>query len=551
MPNAARVGVRDAHPNLHCFVGSRITDHAFSVLVRWCLLGVLSGAAASLSCTAPAADLRIGLSADVTSLDPHFLAAQPNLTVGRHIFDSLTHVDERARLIPGLAESWRALDATTWEFKLRRGVRFHDGTELTAHDVAYSLERPLNIKGSPGSYAAYVRPIVAREIVDAHTLRLKTAAPYGALPDEVNSILIVSRKAAANATTEDFDAGRALIGTGPYRFVRYARGDRVELARNDDYWGGRPAWDKVSLRILPGDPVRTAALLAGDIDVIEHVPTADIARLRKHPNLRLEQAVSWRTIFLLVDQYRRSPPTVTGKDGRPLTANPFMDLRVRRAMSKAINRQALAERVMEGLAIPAANIVSPGVFGHNAALKPEAYDPEGAKKLLAEAGYPGGFTVTLTGPNNRYINDEQVLQACAQMLTRIGIRTAVEASPMSVFLSRVRAQETSFALLGWGSFAADLALRSLAASPNPGKGHGAWNWGRYANPKLDQLVEQALASVDAKKRETLAQAAGAVAMQDIALIPLHHQIVSWAMRKNLRYTPRTDEFTFAHHFKPH
>ena len=497
-----------------------------------------------------AADLRIGLSADVTSLDPHFLAAQPNLTVGRHIFDSLTHMDERARLVPGLAESWRALDARTWEFKLRRGVRFHDGTELTAHDVAFSLERPLVIKGSPGSYATYVKPIVKREVVDAHTLRLTTAVPYGALPEDINSILIVSRKATATATTEDFDAGRALIGTGPYRFVRYARGDRIELARNDAYWEGRPAWDKVTLRILPSDPARTAALLAGDIDVIEHVPTADIARLRKHAQLRLEQTVSWRTIFLHVDQHRKDPPTVVVKDSKSSAANPFMDQRVRRAMSKAINRAALAERIMEGLAIPAGNIVSPGVFGHNTDLKPEAYDPDGAKKLLAEAGYPNGFAVTLTGPNNRYINDEQVLQACAQMLARIGIRTAVEAAPMSVFLARVRAQETSFALLGWGSFAADLALRSLVASPNADKGHGTWNWGRYANAKLDALVEQALGTVDRSKREALAREAGALAMREVALIPLHHQIVSWAMRKNLAYTPRTDEFTFAHHFKP-
>jgi peptide/nickel transport system substrate-binding protein len=527
-------------------VAARIRRHFLHGACWWSIF--LSGM--SLAAAAAGANLAIGLSADVTSLDPHFLAAQPNLTVGRHIFDSLTDVDERARIIPGLAVSWQALDATTWEFKLRRGVKFHDGSELTAHDVAFSLERPLAIKGSPGGYAAYVRPIVAKEIVDAHTLRLKTAVPYGALPEDLNSILIVSRKVAANATTEDFDAGRALVGTGPFRFVRYARGERVELARHDGYWNARPPWDTVTLRILPSDPVRTAALLAGDIDVIEHVPTADIARLRKDPNLRLEQTTSWRTIFLHVDQYRKQPPTLTMKDGRPLAANPFMDVRVRRAMSKAINRRALAERVMEGLAIPAGNIVSPGVFGHHPQLKAEPYDPDGAKKLLAEAGYADGFAVTLTGPNNRYINDEQVLQAVAQMLTRIGIRTAVEASPMNVFLGRVRSQETSFALLGWGSFAADLALRSLAASPNAAKGHGAWNWGRYANPKLDVLVEQSLGSVDTAKREALAQEAGALAMRDVALIPLHHQLVSWAMRKNLSYTPRTDEFTLAHHFKP-
>lgn len=497
-----------------------------------------------------AAELRIGLSADVTSLDPHFVAAQPNLTVARHVFDSLTDVDKRARLIPGLAVEWRALDPLTWEFRLRKGVKFHDGSDFTAEDVVFSLERPLGIKGSPGGFAAYVRAVVGKEIIDAHTLRLKTAAPYGALPEDINSILIVSKKAAGAASTGDFDAGRAMIGTGPYKFVRFARGDRVELVRHDAYWGARQPWDKVTLRILPSDPVRTAALLSGELDAIEHVPTADIAKLRKNPALRLAQTVSWRTLFLHLDQYRRQPPTLTAKSGAPLDKNPFMDLRVRRAISKAINRQAIAERVMEGLALPAGNIVPPGVFGHNAELKPETYDPDGAKKLLAEAGYPQGFAVTLSGPNNRYINDEQVLQACAQMLARIGIAVRVEAAPLSVFLGRVRNQEASFALIGWGSFAADLALRSLLASPNPEKGHGVWNWARYANPGLDRLIEQALGSVDIKKREALAREASAVAINDVALVPLHHQVVSWAMNKNVAYIPRIDEFTFAHHFRP-
>jgi peptide/nickel transport system substrate-binding protein len=190
------------------------------------------------------------------------------------------------------------------------------------------------------------------------------------------------------------------------------------------------------------------------------------------------------------------------------------------------------------------------VLGHNSTLKAEPYDPEGAKRLLAEAGYPNGFRVILAGPNNRYINDEQVLQTVAQLLTRVGIHTRVEAAPMSAFLGRVRKEDTSFALLGWGSFAADLALRSLVAAPNADKGYGAWNWGRYSNPKVDALMEQALGSVDRAKRETLAREASTLAMQDLAFIPLHHQVVSWAMRASLAYVPRTDEFTFAHHFTP-
>ncbi len=497
-----------------------------------------------------AADLRIGLSADVTTMDPHFLASQPNLTVGYHVFDALVHVDEKTRLIPGLATSWRALDATTWEFKLRSNVKFHDGSDLTAEDVMFSLERPLDIKGSPGGFASYVGMIASKEIVDKQTIRIKTKAPYGALPEDLNSVMIVSKKYAANAAPEDFESGRATIGTGPYKFVRFARGDRVEYVRNDNYWGGRPAWEKLTLRIMPTDPVRTAALLAGDLDVIEHVPPADREKLFKNNKLRLEQAVSWRTIFLHLDQYRQQPPLITDHAGKPLAKNPFMDVRVRRAMSMAINRPAIVERVMEKLAVPAANIVSPGVFGHNPQLKFEAYNPDGAKKLLAEAGYPNGFNITLSGPNNRYINDEQVLQSVAQMLTRIGIQTKVEALPVSVFFGKARKEETSLSLLGWGSFAGDLALRSLLATPNTERAWGAWNWGRSSNPKLDQLIGQSLATVDPKAREAIARDAAALAMGDVSVIPLHHQIVSWAMRSDISYTPRTDEFSFAHLFKP-
>jgi len=515
------------------------------------LLGSIAIALFLTTTPAPAAELRIGLSGEVSSLDPHLLASQPNLTVGRHVFESLTDVDPQTKLIPGLAESWRAIDAITWEFKLRRGVKFHDGSDFTAEDAAFSMQRPLSIKGSPGGFASYVRAIESATAVDAHTLRIKTKYPYGALPEDINSILIVSRKIATNAGPEDFDAGRAMVGTGPYKFVRYQRGDRLELARHEGWWGkARPSWDRVTLRVIPADPSRTAALLSGELDVIEHVPSADIKNINKNNNLRVAQTTSWRTILLHLDQYRAQAPGVTDASGKPLGKNPFMDLRVRQAISKAINRAAIAERVMEGLAVPANNIVSPGVFGHNAALKAEAYDVEGAKKLLAAAGYPNGFHVTLAGPNNRYINDEQILQTVAQLLTRAGIQTRVEAMPMSAFLGRVRKEETSFALLGWGSFAADLALRSLVAAPNPEKGYGAWNWGRYANPKVDALMEQALASVDRNKRETLAREANTLAMNDLAFIPLHHQVVSWAMRAGLNYTPRTDEFTFAHHFTP-
>ncbi|MBI3044998.1 MAG: ABC transporter substrate-binding protein [Betaproteobacteria bacterium] len=521
-------------------VGSRISDHG-SRIAAAALGGWLA--------TAGAAELRIGLSADVTTMDPHFVAAQPNLTAQHHVFEPLLHVDERGRPVPVLA-TWRNPDPLTWEFTLRKGVKFHDGAELTTEDVAFSLERPFTIKGSPGGFTMYVRPIVAREIVDRYTIRLKTAAPYGAIPQDLAEVMIVSKRIAQGASSADFDSGKAAVGTGPYKLVRFARGSRIELARHDPYWGGKLPWDKVTLTILPSDPVRTAALLSGELDAIEHVPTADLARLKKNPNLRLAQAVSWRTIFLHVDQSRDRPPGVLSRAGKPLDRNPLKDVRVRRALSKAINRQAIAERVMEGLARPAASVVSPSVFGHDPALKPEPYDPDGAKKLLAEAGYPDGFGLTIATPNNRYINDEQVAQTVAQMLARVGIATKVEAMPLSVYFGRARNKEFGVALLGWGSLAADLALRSLAATANPDKGYGAWNWGGHSNPKLDQLVERSLGTVDPTQREALAREAAALAAAGVAFIPLHYQVVTWAMKNTLSYQARTDEFTFAHHFKP-
>jgi len=519
-----------------------------------CVLRCLAFFAACGVLSAHAAELRIGLGADVTSLDPHFLNVAPNNNAAWHVFDALVHVDANARLAPGLAVSWRAVDPITWEFKLRKGVKFHDGSDFTAEDVIFSLERAATLAASPGPFASFVKPIVAKQIVDPWTIRFKTAAPYAMLPYDLNSIFIVSKKAAAGAATGDFNSGKAAIGTGPYKLLRFARGERIELVRNDAYWGGQngkfAAWDKVTLRILPADTARIAALLAGDLDAIENIPTADLPRLKANANLRLEQKVSWRTLFLHMDQYRDQPPHLSDNSGKPLAKNPFKDARVRLAMSKAINRRAIVERVMEGYAIAAGNLVSPPAFGHVDALKAEAYDPETAKKLLAEAGLPGGFALKLHAPNDRYVNDEQVAQAVAQMLARIGIRTKVETMPASVYFARARAGEFAFALLGWGSFSGDLALRALLAAPDAEKGYGAWNWGRYSNPKVDALLLQGFATLDEEKREALAREAATLALKDVPVILLHHQLASWAMKKGIAYAPRTDEYTFAHHFRP-
>lgn len=500
--------------------------------------------------TATAADLKIGLGADVSSLDPHFVNIAPNIAFSQHVFDALVHIDADGHYEPGLANSWKPIDATTWEFKLRQGVKFHDGSNFTAEDVVFSLDRPATLTNSPGPFTSYTKQIVSKQIVDPYTVRLKTATPYGPLPLDINTIFIVSKKAAEKASTDDFNSGKAMIGTGPFKFVSFKRGESIELARNDSYWGPKPAWERVTFRILTNDAARTAALLAGDVDAIENVPTADIARLKGNAKVHLEQRASWRTIFWHLDQFRDNSPYVTDKAGKPLAKNPLKDVRVRQAISKGINRQALVERTMEGLATPASNIVAPGILGHDDKLKVEAYDVAGAKKLLADAGYPDGFAITLHGPNNRYINDEQIVQTTAQLLTRIGIQAKVETLPLATYFGKARASEYSMSLLGWGSLAGDFALRSLLGTPNPDTGWGTWNWGKYSNPKLDQLIAASLASVDDKKRAEIARQAADVALKDYALIPLHHQYATWAMKKGVRYKARVDEFTFAQQFSP-
>ncbi len=498
-----------------------------------------------------AADISIALGSDVTSMDPHYHNLTPNNNVAEHIFETLVTKDPRSKLKPALAESWRAVDDLTWEFKLRKGVKFHDGGDFTAQDVVFSLDRVPNVPNSPSSFATYSKQITDKIIVDPYTIRFKTAAPYPLMPNDMSTIFILSARVAKGATTEDFNNGKAAIGTGAFKFVRFAKGDRIELARNDAYWGPKAAWDKATLRIITADPSRVAALLAGDVRAIENVPTADIARIAKSTDLTLYRTVSHRLMYIHLDGNRDRSPFVTGKDGKPLDKNPLKDVRVRRAISKAINRQALVERVMEGAAVTTGQLMPEGMFGYTSALKPEPYDVEGAKKLLAEAGYPDGFAMTLHAPNDRYVNDEQIAQAIAQLLARVGIVTRVEAMPSSVYFTRASKLEFSFMLLGWAADTAEVSspLKALLATFSPEKGMGTANRGRYSNTKMDEALTQALAIVDDAKRERLLQQATEIAVSDLGIIPLYHQHNLWAARKGVTYAPRTDERTLAHEFK--
>nr|WP_229217797.1 ABC transporter substrate-binding protein [Massilia forsythiae] len=495
-------------------------------------------------------ELKLALSAAPTSLDPHFYNISPNLNLAEHIFESLVKMNPDVQPVPGLAKSWKMVDKLTWEFELRPDVRFHDGSLLTTEDVLWSLQRPATIVGSPGNFAVYTKAIVSARAVGTHTIQLTTGQPYPLLLSDLAAIAILSKRATNGLASEDFSNGKGLVGTGPYKFERFVRDDRVELARFDAYWGPRPAWSKVTLRFIPNNAARLAALLAGDVQALDNVPPADLARLRTQPNLTLASKVSYRLIFLYLDAARDRSPYVTDKAGKPLAANPLKDRRVREAISHAIDRQAISDKIMDGLGQPTGNLVPSKLFGYDPALPVPAYNPALSKRLLAQAGYPDGFGITLHTPNNRYVNDDKVAQAIAQMLGRVSIAARVESMPMSVYSARGSKGDFSFGLLGWGAQTGEASspLRALAACPDAATGFGPFNWLNYCNPRVDALLKQALTTGDDRQRSTLLQQATALVTQDAALVPIHLQVATWAMKKGIHYVPRTDERTHAHEF---
>jgi peptide/nickel transport system substrate-binding protein len=391
------------------------------------------------------------------------------------------------------------------------------------------------------------------EIVDPLTLRIRTDGPYPLLPVDMAQFAILDRETHEGATTEQFNGGSMAIGTGPFRLQRHAMGDRLELVRNDNYWGQKAAWERVTYRAIVNEAARTAALLAGDVDAIDQVPTSDAARLRRDARIQISEIQSNRVIYLAMDHGRaEASPFITDNDGRPLARNPLRDLRVRQALSIAIDRAAIVERVMEGAATPTGQFLPEGAFGNDPSIPVPQADPARARALLAEAGYPQGFRIILHGPNNRYVNDAQTIQAIAQMWTRIGVRTAVEAQPWATFVARAARGEFSAFLVGWGSGTGEASspLRSLVATVDASRGLGASNRGRYSNPQMDAVLLRGLSELDDPRREALFQEATRIAMADVGIIPLHIQKNLWAMRRTVRHVPRTDELTRAQDFAP-
>lgn len=498
---------------------------------------------------ASANDLKYATSAPVTAADPHYQNATPNNSALRNIFEALVQINDQGKIEPQLAESWKIVDDVTWEFKLRP-AKFHDGSPLTADDVIYSLERPATITNSPSSFTIYTGQIASMEAVGQDVLRIKTKKPYPLLLLDLNNLMIV-KKSDKPLTTQDFNSGTHVNGTGPYKFVRFTPDDSLVLKKNDDYWGPAPDWDNVTIRFIPDDGARTTALLSGAVDAIENVPTANIDSVKSNPDLVFASGKSMRVVFLFLDGGRKDTPGVSAADGSKLDANPLSDVRVRKAIDLAINRKAIAERIMQGLAYPTNNIVFDNGEGFLPELEKAPYDPDQAKALLKEAGYPDGFRLTLAATNNRMINDEKVAQAIAQMLSRVGIATQVDAMPFSVVNTRGGKGEFSAVMMGWGTTSeASIPIRTLVACTDPEKGWGPVNWSNYCNPKLDELLGQAMSTVDEAARVKLLDQAVTIVHDEEAIVPLYFQGSIWAARKGITITPRVDERTMPAMFKP-
>ncbi len=499
---------------------------------------------------ASAQELRIGFKASVDASDPH-QNYTPNRNVQVHVYEPLVLQDEFMRLLPGAASDWRAVDATTWEFTLREGLTFHDGTPVTADDVVFSLQRARGITGLR-TYIAQTRSVESAAVKDARTVIIRTIGSAPLLPAQMAVIAIVSRRLAEGATDADFNGGRAAVGTGPYRWVRFSPGQEVVLERAERHWRPQEPWQRVSFRFIPNDSARVAALLAGDVDVIDNVPASLYARVRDSERTQLITTPGLFTLYMYLDHFRDRSLFATGADGQPLDRSPIRDPRVRQAMNLAINRVALAERAMEGSADAIGQFAGRGFIGHDESLQPPRLDVAQARRLLAEAGYPNGFNLTIQCTNDRFPGDSRTCQAVGQMLTAIGIRTTVDTMPASVFFRRANGgngldpEFTAFmAIFVSSTGVASETMATILRTRNPVLGHGSLNRGRYSNPAFDAALDRVDATFETAAAERLMGAAARIAIEDNAILPIFSLRASYGLRRGLTLVPRGDQYTMA------
>jgi peptide/nickel transport system substrate-binding protein len=466
------------------------------------------------------------------TFDPHAFNHTPTTAQIMQVYESLVDFDPDHSIKPGLAVAWRLVDSTAWEFELRQGVRFHDGTPMTAEDVVFSLRRAL----SPGSeFAAGVQTVAAVEAAGDHVVRVRTVVPNPILPDELFGIGIMSKVwAERHGAVEVAPYGDAEIayvedhanGTGPFALEAYKPGARTALVRNADWWGlAKDAHniDRVVFTAVADPGERMAALLAGEIDFLHDPPFAELDRLASAPGVRLEQAMEFRTIFFGLNQ--GSPAlrssNVKGK-------NPFADLRVRRAVYQAIDIEAIRTGIMRGYAIPAGMIIQPGINGYTPEFDTRLpHDPEATRKLLAEAGYPDGFAVKLDCPKNRYLNDEAICRAVAAMLAKVGITVDLAIAPMGEHIAKVRERRTDFYMLGWSTTTFDSHNHFVYLY----RSDGQYNATGYA--RVDELIDAIGTELVTYARDATIEEVWRTILADVVVVPLHHQVMVWALRDQL------------------
>jgi len=509
----------------------------------------LLAAAVALTCGATqAATLRVANAGDVQSMDPHSLNETLQLSFTGNIYEALVARGKDMQLVPALATQWKQTAPTVWRFELRRGVKFHDGTPFTADDVVFTFKRGAADGSDMKGYTAPIKDV--RKSGD-NAVEIETNAPFPILPDTLTSLYIMSKKWCEDNKAEgpvdrrkgvENTASFKANGTGPYRLKERQPSTRTVIVRNIAYWDRVEGnVDEVVFTPIGSDATRVAALLSGEIDVMEPVPLQDVERVKAAGKFNVLQGPELRTIFLGMDQKRDELQfsSVKGK-------NPFKDKRVRQAFFQAIDIEAIKSRVMRNAATPTALMVGPGVRGFQPDMnKRLPYDPDAAKKLLADAGYPNGFEVGMNCPNDRYVNDSPICQAVAANLARIGVKVNLQAETKNTYFPKILRRDTSFYLLGWTPSTTDAhdALYNLMASPTD-KGQGQFNLGAYSNPKLDELTAKVQSETDPVKRNEAIREAFRIHLDDIGHIPLHQQALAWGVKNNVSVVQLPDNRMF-------
>jgi peptide/nickel transport system substrate-binding protein len=509
---------------------------------------VFSAAALALAFAAGPAEsatLRYSSQGDIVTIDPHAQNEGFTNAFLDGIYEPLVTRGKDLKVEPSLALSWQAMSPTVMRFKLRPNVRFHDGTPFTAEDVVFSFQRAL---ADTSNFKPYLAGVKEARKVDDLTVDVITEGPAPVLIPQLTEVRIMSKAWCTkyNVTRpQDFKgkeetfASRNANGTGAYVLRSREPDVKTVAVLNSNWWGKRDGnVDEIVYQPIKADATRLAALITGEIDFVLDPPPQDIPRLKTDPKIKIVEGNENRTVFLGFDQWRDelTYASVKGK-------NPFKDQRVREAFQLAIDVNAIKTQVMRGLSIPTAVMFAPQVDGYPKDLdKPRAPDRAKAKKLMADAGYAQGFEVTLDCPNNRYIADEKICVAVAAMLAQIDVKVKVNAMPRAIYFPKIQNFDTSFYMLGWGvpTFDSQYALQSLVRTLVPKTADGDYNLGKYSNPKVDALVDQLKTEVDGKKRAALAHEITVIHMADVGHIPLHHQVIPWAMRANVSVVHRAD-----------